>query len=101
MTAGTFELRSSPIALRIDRFEGPQAFLHCGEDLGRPLEDVQDPSSGWVAISGTLRVSMNQRRSSTRVRLDDLILRSVKSGAQVRSTRRVTLDAKVVNGIGG
>jgi len=95
-SAGTFDLRrsSAQVALRVDTFDGRKSFLRCGEDVGWPLESIRDPTSGWVAIAGTVKVSVDKRRRRAKIRVDDLVVQSLQSGAHVGSKHRITPPAQ-------
>jgi hypothetical protein len=72
------------MAFRVDAFEGRQSFLRCGEDVGTPLNRVQDPTSGWLAVGGRLKLRVDRRRMTVAVEVRDLVVQSVK-GDRVRA----------------
>ena len=89
----TFDLMNSAerIQVRVDAFEGPEAFRRCG-DLGRALTEIQDPTSGWLAVAGRLKLSVDRRRSIASVVVDDLVVQSIKKD-RVRATRAIRFHA--------
>ena len=89
----TFDLKNSAegIHVRVDAFEGPEAFPRCG-DLGRDLTDIQDPTSGWLAVSGRLKLSVDRQRSIATVVVDDLVVQSSKK-ERVRARRAIRFQA--------
>ena len=89
----TFDLTNSAerVQVRVDAFEGPEAFRRCG-DLGRGLTDIQDPTSGWLAVAGRLKLSVDRRRSMATVAVDDLVVQSIKKN-RVRAKRAIRFHA--------
>jgi hypothetical protein len=93
----TFDLADprQNVRVRVDAFEGPEYFRDCRGDLGPPLSRIQDPTSGWLATSGKLRLSANRGRKMTAVSLDGLVVESIK-GERVRSKKVIRLAATIV-----
>ena len=89
----TFDLKNSAerIQVRVDAFEGPEAFRRCG-DLGRGLTDLQGPTSGWLAVAGRLKLSVDWRRSIATVVVADLVVQSIKND-RVRAKRTIRFQA--------
>jgi hypothetical protein len=83
---------SELVRVRVDAFEGPESFLRCGEDVGRQLQDIQDPTSGWLAVGGRLKLSVDRRRSIAAVVLDDLVVQSIKKD-RVRAKKAIRFQA--------
>jgi hypothetical protein len=96
----TFDLKNPAegIQVRVDAFEGPEAFRRCG-DLGRGLTEIQDPTSGWLAVSGRLKLSVDKRRSIATVVVDDLVVQS-STKERVRSRRAIRFQA-ALHGMAG
>ena len=94
----TFDLKDSTerVRLRVDAFEGPESFRRCGH-LGQGLTDIQDPTSGWQAVAGQLKLSVDARGSIARVAVHDLVVRSIK-GDRVRA-KKVIRFAATLHGI--
>jgi hypothetical protein len=88
------------VRVRVDAFEGPESFIRCDGDVGRPLSRIQDPTSGWLATSGKLRLSVNRRRTTTTVSLDGLVVQSIK-GDRVRSKKVIRVAATIVRTVFG
>jgi hypothetical protein len=90
---------SERVRVRVDAFEGPESFLRCGEDVGRRLEDIQDPTSGWLAVGGRLKLSVDRRRSIATVVLDDLVVQSIKKD-RVRARKAIRFQAALRSNTG-
>jgi hypothetical protein len=95
-----FDLANSTkaIQVRVDVFEGPESFRRCG-DLGRGLTDIQDPTSGWLAVSGKVKLSVDRRRSMAAIEVQDLVVQSVK-GDRVHA-KKVVRFAATLHGMAG
>jgi len=83
---------SERVRVRVDAFEGPESFLRCGEDVGRSLQEIQDPTSGWLAVGGRLKLFVDRRRSIATVVVDDLVVQSIKKD-RVRAKKAVRFQA--------
>ena len=96
----TFDLKNSAerVQVRVDAFEGPEAFRRCG-DLGPGLSDIQDPTSGWLAVAGRLKLSVDRRRSIATVVVDDLVVQSIQKD-RVRAKRAIRFQA-ALHGMAG
>jgi len=97
----TFDLKNSAerVQVRVDAFEGPESFRRCGEDVGPGLSDIQDPTSGWLAVSGRLKLSVDRRRSIATVVVDDLVVQSIEKD-RVRAKRAIRFQA-ALHGMAG
>ena len=98
----TFDLAdpSQSVRVRVDAFEGPESWIRCDGDVGRLLSDIQDPTSGWLATSGKLRLSVDRGRKMTTVSLDGLVVQSIK-GERVRSKKVIRVAATIVRTVFG
>jgi hypothetical protein len=96
----SFDLSNSSerVRVRVDAFEGPESFRRCG-DVGRGLTDIQDPTSGWLAVAGRLKLSVDGRRSIVTVVVDDLVVQSIDKN-RVRAKKAIRLQA-ALHGIAG
>jgi hypothetical protein len=88
-----FDLTNSTkaIQVRVDAFEGPESFRRCG-DLGPALTYIQDPTSGWLAVSGRVKLRVDRRRSIAAVEVQDLVVQSIK-GDRVRANKMFRFTA--------
>jgi hypothetical protein len=90
---------SERVRVRVDAFDGPESFLRCGEDVGRKLQDIQDPTSGWLAVGGRLKLSVDRRRSIATVVVDDLVVQSIMKD-RVHAKKAIRFQT-TLRGIGG
>jgi hypothetical protein len=91
----TFDLKDSTerVRLRVEALEGTESFRRCGL-LGRGLTDIQDPTSGWQAVDGQLKLSVDGRRSVVTVAVHHLVIRSSK-GDRVGANKVIRFAATI------